>query len=144
MIETPCYYLFVYGSLRKGFNSPAYGYISQYFDLVEEGTVQGKLYDKGTYAAGVPSEEGCLIKGELYVIRHADEFGWAIAQLDDYEGISDSYDEKAEYYRSMVTVQMNSGESIPAWIYWYSGQTDGHPLVASGDILDYLRERFPS
>ena len=43
------FHIFVYGSLRSGFKSPAYNYISKYFSLVGDAKVQGKLYNMGNY-----------------------------------------------------------------------------------------------
>ena len=79
--------LFVYGSLRSGFHHPAYEYISRYFKLVDNAKIKGVLYDMGEYPAAIPTNEENFIIGELYTIINADEFSWAIAQLDDYEGI---------------------------------------------------------
>ena len=76
-----CHRIFVYGSLRKGFNSPAYQYISQYFDFETPGRIRGKLYDLGEYPAAVPDSADAFIVGELYKIRHPEEFEWALAQL---------------------------------------------------------------
>jgi gamma-glutamylcyclotransferase (GGCT)/AIG2-like uncharacterized protein YtfP len=81
------YHLFVYGSLRSGFHSPAYEYISRFFDFVGNGRVKGKLYDLGSYPGGVPTKDDAYIIGELYHIRDESEFSWAMAQLDDYEGV---------------------------------------------------------
>jgi gamma-glutamylcyclotransferase (GGCT)/AIG2-like uncharacterized protein YtfP len=47
--------LFVYGSLRSGFRSPAYEYISRYFTFVANAKVRGELYDLGSYPAGIKS-----------------------------------------------------------------------------------------
>ena len=145
MNDQPCYRLFVYGSLRKGFESPAYGYISSYFDFLAHAKAPGMLYDLGEYPAATPNKDAAhndaSIVGELYTIRNVDEFEWAIAQLDDYEGVDASYDEPALYYRSKVSVLCEDGQSLDAWIYWYKGDTAGKPVVASGDILEYLRQR---
>ena len=59
------YQLFVYGSLRSGFRSPAYEYISRYFDLVAEAKVKGELFDLGTYPAAKPTTKNKFIIGEL-------------------------------------------------------------------------------
>ena len=119
------YQLFVYGSLRSGFRSPAYEYISRYFDLVGEAKVKGKLYDLGDYPAAIPTSEDKFIIGELYRIRNEKEFSWAIGQLDDYEGVNVAFDEKI----------------IPAWIYWYHGDVENRPLIESGDVLQYLEQK---
>jgi gamma-glutamylcyclotransferase (GGCT)/AIG2-like uncharacterized protein YtfP len=28
-----------------------------------------------------------------------------------------------------------------AWIYWYNGDVTGKPVVASGDMLEYIKAR---
>ena len=57
MNQNGIYQLFVYGSLRSGFKSPAYDYISRFFSLVGDAKVKGRLFDMGSYPAGVPSAE---------------------------------------------------------------------------------------
>ena len=49
------YKLFVYGSLRSGFKSHAYEYISRFFHSTVTAKVKGKLFDLGPYPAGVPA-----------------------------------------------------------------------------------------
>ena len=72
--------LFVYGSLRSGFRSPAYEYISWFFLFDGDAKIKEKLFDLGSYPAGVPADDGFIV-GELYSIRNESEFGWAIGQL---------------------------------------------------------------
>jgi gamma-glutamylcyclotransferase (GGCT)/AIG2-like uncharacterized protein YtfP len=139
MINHASYFVFVYGSLRSGFHSPAYEYISRYFNLFGEATVRGKLYDLGEYPAAVPVNEDSFIKGELYVVRHENEFSWAIAQLDDYEGVFPEPGEQALYRREIADIYINDA-IVPAWIYWYNGDVTGRPVVSSGDILEYLKK----
>jgi gamma-glutamylcyclotransferase (GGCT)/AIG2-like uncharacterized protein YtfP len=133
-------HLFVYGTLRSGFQSPAYEYISRFFSLVGNAKVQGKLIDMGSYPAGVPAESG-TISGELYRIRHDNEFAWAIGQLDDYEGVAVEPDEVQLYRRDLTMAECN-GRTIPAWIYWYNGDTTGRPVIPSGDIFDYMAKKL--
>ncbi|WP_276503030.1 gamma-glutamylcyclotransferase family protein [Terrimonas pollutisoli] len=133
-------YVFVYGSLRRGFHSPAYQYISNYFNLFGEAKVKGKLFDTGEYPAAIPVLEDSFIKGELYLIKNENEFSWAIAQLDDYEGVIVEKDEQPLYRREIVDVYIND-EIVPAWIYWYNGDLTGKPVISSGDILDYLKKK---
>jgi gamma-glutamylcyclotransferase (GGCT)/AIG2-like uncharacterized protein YtfP len=132
-------YLFVYGSLRQGFNHAAYAYITQYFDFVGQGKAMGKMYDLGPYPAAIAEGTDFHIVGELYIIRHSDEFDYAIAQLDDYEGVAASYDETSLYTRALTNVQLTDGTVQQAWIYWYTGDVSGFPLVESGDVLAYLK-----
>jgi len=133
--------LFVYGSLRSGFKSPAYEYISRFFSFVGEARVKGKLYDLGEFPGGVYSAGDNYISGELYAIKNEPEFAWAIAQLDDYEGISVEANEIPLYKRELVDVFMDDIATTFAWIYWYSGDVAGKPLIESGDLIQYLREK---
>jgi len=130
--------LFVYGSLRSGFQSPAYEYIRRYFTLVGSAKVRGKLFDLGEYPAGVKSNDNSFIIGELYRVTNENETDWAIAQLDDYEGIFVEPGEEALYKREVVDVHFDN-KITQAWIYWYSGDVSSKPLVESGDILEYLK-----
>ena len=134
------YHLFVYGSLRSGFRSAAYEYISRYFDLVGEARVKGKLYDLGDYPAAKPTNENQLIIGELYQIRNENEFAWAIGQLDDYEGVNVAFDETQLYRRDITEVYTNNNTTA-AWIYWYHGDVEGKPVIESGDVLQFMDQK---
>lgn len=134
------FYLFVYGSLRRGFHSPAYEYISRFFTLVGDAKVKGKLYDMGTFPAGVPTADNSFLKGELYRINNPSEFSWAIGQLDDYEGVTVDSDEMQLYRRELTSVHID-GSVSQAWIYWFNGNVEGYPAIESGDLLEYLADK---
>ena len=140
MTSPQIYHLFVYGSLRSGFRSPAYEYISRYFDLVAEGKVRGKLYDMGEYPAAKPVTEDAWIAGELYISRNRDEFSWAIAQLDDYEGVLVESHEQPLYRRELAEIILPESTQA-AWIYWFNGPVEGRPVISSGDMIAYLNEK---
>lgn len=132
--------LFVYGSLRSGFNHPAYAYISNHFELVGSAKVKGKLYDLGAYPAALPTDEENFILGELYRLKEEQEFEWAIAQVDDYEGVNPEPGETPLYIRDQTAVYIND-RVTNAWIYWYNNDVSGKPLIASGDVLEYLQQK---
>jgi gamma-glutamylcyclotransferase (GGCT)/AIG2-like uncharacterized protein YtfP len=129
--------LFVYGSLRSGFRSPAYEYISRYFTFISEARVRGKLFDLGSYPAGIRSNDNTFIVGELYKIKNENEFSWAIGQLDDYEGVTVESDEVQLYRRELTEIHFNNAITH-AWIYWFNGDVSGKPLIASGDMIEYM------
>lgn len=138
MNQTAVHQIFVYGSLRSGFNSPAYEYISRYFQLVAPAKVQGLLYNMGEYPAAVPTSQDHFLIGELYAIKQEEEFTWALEQLDEYEGINKSPDDSpVSFRRALVEVMTATGNAI-AWIYWYNGAVQDKPLIASGNVLEYL------
>jgi gamma-glutamylcyclotransferase (GGCT)/AIG2-like uncharacterized protein YtfP len=134
------FHLFVYGSLRSGFQSPAYEYISRYFNFIGAAKVKGMLFDMGEYPAAIPVAADAYIAGELYVIKNENEFSWAIAQVDDYEGVLSEAHETPLYRREIAEIFINGG-ILPAWIYWYNGDTSGGEPIASGDILEYLKSK---
>jgi len=140
-MQTPLHFLFVYGSLRQGFNHAAYNYITQYFEPRGMGKARGKLYDLGEYPAARPDSDSFHVVGELYSIREADEFEYAIAQLDDYEGVAPEYDQQSWYSREVTDILMENGEVVQAWIYWYTGDIAGKPVVESGDVLQYIQSK---
>jgi gamma-glutamylcyclotransferase (GGCT)/AIG2-like uncharacterized protein YtfP len=141
-MESVNHQLFVYGSLRSGFNHPAYNYISNHFTLAGSAKVKGKLYDLGAYPAAIPTDEGYFIVGELYNLKEEEEFAWAIAQIDDYEGVNPEPGEEALYIRKMTSVYIDD-QTTNAWIYWYNQDVSGKPLIASGDVLEYLQQKKP-
>jgi gamma-glutamylcyclotransferase (GGCT)/AIG2-like uncharacterized protein YtfP len=140
MANPGVYQLFVYGSLRSGFRSPVYEYISRFFTFVGEARVRGKLYDLGEYPAALPVQEDSFIIGELYIIKQEDEFSWAIGQLDDYEGVNIEVGEEKLYYRELADVLLNDTVTR-AWIYWFKGDVSGQPLITSGDLIQYMGEK---
>lgn len=140
MKKAEVYQLFVYGSLRSGFRSAAYEYVSCYFDLVGPAKVRGKLFDLGEYPAAKPTTEDRFIIGELYCIRNANEFAWAIGQLDDYEGVHVSFDETQLYQREVAEVYLEN-KTTTAWIYWYKGEVNDKPVIESGDVLQYMQNK---
>jgi gamma-glutamylcyclotransferase (GGCT)/AIG2-like uncharacterized protein YtfP len=133
-------YLFVYGSLRQGFNHPAYTYITQFFTLIGTAKVKGIMYDLGDYPAVVPTLSENYIVGELYEIKNENELDWAMAQLDDYEGVVMEAGETPEYVRGLTTVYMHN-DTVIANIYWRNGDVANYPVVASGDIFEYIKQK---
>ena len=132
------YQLFVYGSLRRGFHSTAYEYISRFFSFIAEAKVKGKLFDMGEYPAAVPTTENIFITGELYTIKQENEFSWAIGQLDDYEGLNVEAGEVQLYRRELTEVYFDN-KITHAWIYWYNADVKGRPLIDSGDLMKYIQ-----
>ncbi|MFV0605204.1 MAG: gamma-glutamylcyclotransferase [Niabella sp.] len=130
--------LFVYGSLLSGFKSTAYEYLSRYFNFLGSATVKGTMYDLGEYPVVVHQDTGREIKGELYQIIHDREFSYAMAQLDDYEGLYPEEGEDVNYEREAVDVTVN-GEVMTAWVYWYNKDVSGFPIVEHGDMLAYAQ-----
>ncbi|MCW3116990.1 MAG: gamma-glutamylcyclotransferase [Chitinophagaceae bacterium] len=140
MKSAKVYHLFVYGSLLSGFKSAAYEYVSRYFTLISPAKIRGKLYDMGEFPAAVPTQEEIFITGELYLIKNESEFSWALGQLDDYEGVTIEPGEVQLYRRELTGVYYDN-ELTNAWVYWYNGDVSNRPVVESGDILQYHKQK---
>ena len=140
MTNPGVYQLFVYGSLRSGFKSPVYEYISRFFKFIGEAKVRGKLFDMGSYPAAIANNDSNFIIGELYQAKNEHEFSWAIGQLDDYEGVTVEPDE-VQLYRREITEVLINGQLTHAWIYWYNGDVSGKPVIASGDLMEYMQQK---
>lgn len=128
--------IFVYGSLRSGFQSPAYNYISKYFTLVGNAKVKGLLFDMGDYPVAISTNDEKFIVGELYNIKNQEAFDFAIAQLDDYEGMNAEEGEETFYKRTVEDIYIDNTIE-KAWVYWFIGNVENKPVVASGDVLEY-------
>ena len=139
-MDAPITHLFVYASLRQGFENPFFEYIKNHFDLVGSGYVNGVLYDLGDYPVGVPHDEYKVV-GELYEAKSPEDFDWSIAQLDDYEGLNPEEGEQAPY-RRMITTAYCNGQSYTSWVYWYTGEINSTTIVESGDVFEYMRRKY--
>jgi len=42
----------------------------------------------------------------------------------------------------MTTVYADNGDIKHAWVYWYNGDVSGNLVIASGDVMQYLQEKF--
>ena len=93
----------------------------------------------GEYPAAVPVTEETYIVGELYNIKNADEFSFAIGQLDDYEGVYSEDGEPSLYHRTITDVYLPDGSTTQAWVYWFNGDVSGKPAIAGGDMLEYVK-----
>jgi gamma-glutamylcyclotransferase (GGCT)/AIG2-like uncharacterized protein YtfP len=140
-MEPAIHHLFVYSSLRSGFHHPAYSYISKYFFLVSECTAKGKLFEQDGLIVGVPTEEDLFVKGELYHIKEPTELSWALAQLDDYEGVHIDEDGKTPNYQRAFTTVYLDGKINKAWVYWFNKPITTGKFIESGDILAYLHKK---
>lgn len=134
-------YLFVYSSLLKGFALPDYEYITRYFDFVEPAKVRGILSIKNDIVVGTPVLEDQFIQGELYVIKQPELFSFAIGQLDEYEGVHPEPPEEPDYRRDRTFATTPDGKVYAAWIYWYTGKVEDLPVIPSGDMLEFLKDK---
>lgn len=124
--------LFVYSSLRKGFQKTTYHYITKYFSFVSGAKVKGIVTEIAGEDFATPGDGSSFIKGDLYSLNDAHDFSYVFGQLDDYEGLINERGEQSLYRREITEVYTDDGEITWAWLYWYNGDTAGKPVIASG------------
>jgi pyruvate carboxylase len=105
MTDNNCY-LFVYGTLRKGFSSPVYKSIVEDIEWMGYSTVKGRLYDIGEYPGAVPSDSEDLIIGEIIRIKSPVK---VLGLLDEYECCYPGYKGRSEYDRKKEWFQWKGG-----------------------------------
>lgn len=88
--------------------------------LVGDGAIAGRLLDLGSYPGAVPDAQG-EVRGEVY--RVPDPERWRV--LDSTEG--------GQYHREEVTVRIDGGRELRAFVYWYRGSLDRGVTIPGGD-----------
>jgi gamma-glutamylcyclotransferase (GGCT)/AIG2-like uncharacterized protein YtfP len=126
--------LFVYGSLRSDaprgqpFAQVAFALLEAGATLEGRGSVGGRIYAPSWYPALVPGAPG-QVMGEVWRLLDPE----ILAALDAYEGEA--------YVRERIPALMRDGPTVTAWAYCYQADLKGVPEIASGDYLDWVRQR---
>jgi len=123
-------YLFVYGTLRKNANSRAKWLLMNNAEYLGEGKINAKLYRVSWYPAAVACkehDETTFVIGDVFRLNNPHE---SLKMLDDYEDVPVLYE------RTLVTVQMNNGMCLDAWVYLYKQSVQHLSEIKSGDFLN--------
>lgn len=132
-------YLFVYGTLRKEFGLQLTKEIKDNIIYTGGATINGKMYDIGEYPAALPSaNEHSKIVGEIYELKHPRKI---FRLLDEYEGYDRKHLSQSEYYRKKETLELETGEKIQAWVYWYNFPIKNKRKIKQKDYLEYLKKK---
>jgi gamma-glutamylcyclotransferase (GGCT)/AIG2-like uncharacterized protein YtfP len=123
--------LFVYGTLRQGFENPVSEAIKPLLRFLSKASVKGRLYEINGYPGFIEDEKGYPVKGDLYEL--IDETS-ALRILDEYEECSDSYPVPHEYVRKMLEITLPDETSVFAWVYVYNFRIEGKKEIISGDF----------
>ncbi|SHN27418.1 Uncharacterized conserved protein YtfP, gamma-glutamylcyclotransferase (GGCT)/AIG2-like family [Cyclobacterium lianum] len=131
-------YLFVYGTLRKGFRHPMGALLEQEANYLGSGVISGLLFDLGPYPVAVSSEDQAnQVFGDVYQFTENSNL---ISILDDYEGVGELLETGVTFSRKQVPVNLVQGPLLEAWVYLYTGYIDHLVPIASGDYLNYKKK----
>ena len=128
MIPPRC--LFVYGTLRQGYENPLAQRLHSMAKFLGTATMPGELYlcTGGTFpypAARHLPDAKTLVVGEVYDLANREAL---LCELDRYEGMGPEFPEPWEYVRHTVSVLLE-GKACEAWCYLAN-----HPVAASNRI----------
>ncbi len=131
-------YLFVYGTLRWGIEGAMARKLHNQVSRIGPGRLTGILYDLGQYPGlYMGPEANQPVLGDVFYLPDAQAvFSW----LDAYEGQSDPPTPDDEYQRVLVEVMVGQ-QSVLAWTYLLQEVNDHYRTIASGDYLEYIRDR---
>jgi gamma-glutamylcyclotransferase (GGCT)/AIG2-like uncharacterized protein YtfP len=125
--------LFVYGTLKRGFDHPMAKLLSRSADFLSEAQCRGRLYLVKHYPGLVLSDDpNDGVFGELYRLRSAKQL---LREFDMYEACGEGFAEPTEYLRQMLPVTCDDGAVSEAWTYVYNWPVAGLPRIASGRFL---------
>lgn len=122
--------LFVYGTLRAGFDGPMAKWLASVASHVGPATAQGRLYHVEDYPGFVHCPSG-LVVGDLFLLPDDPA---VLDRLDEHEECAAHFPAPHEYCRERLTVLSESGP-VDAWTYVYSWDVSGLELIESGDFL---------
>lgn len=123
-------FLFVYGTLRTGFDGAMARRLRTEARHVGIAHAKGGLYRVDGYPGLAPGSEG-VVTGDLFELKDA---AFTLSWLDDYEECSPAYPAPQEYRRVMVQVKGEAGP-VMAWAYIFAHEVDGLARIESGDFL---------
>jgi gamma-glutamylcyclotransferase (GGCT)/AIG2-like uncharacterized protein YtfP len=122
-------YVFLYGSLMRGFESHGNVGVSERAEFAGKAHCVGTLYDLGDHP-GVTLEGDGRVLGEVYR-AHDDGL---VGDLDRFEGYYPESTEDSLYVRRLEEVV---DRDLDAWVYVYNGPTEDAEVVESGDWREY-------
>lgn len=129
--------LFVYGTLRAAAGTEQSKRLTAASHFIGEASTHGLLFDLGDYPGmSASAEEDAWVRGEVYLLHDPSA---SLSALDAYEGCGPA-DSPHEFKRQVVTVILDSGQTVQAWAYLYNLDTHDKTRIASGD---YLQARLP-
>ena len=129
-------YLFVYGTLRNGFNLELKDKVSDELKYIGKAKLEASLYNIGEYPGAVNDKSGKEIWGEIFTVMNPEI---VFKVLDEYEGFDANNISESEFVREKSRVKLESGKFTNAWVYWYNYDPKGKEKIRFKDYLNYLK-----
>lgn len=127
--------LFVYGTLRRDCRSGMHHMLAGNARFIGHARTRGRLVHVCGGPGGYPglvraTDEQAWVRGEVYLLEKPDD---VLARLDEYERCGPRDPRPHEYERVQHEIILESGATILAWVYVYTGSIAGKVEILSGD-----------
>ena len=131
-------YLFAYGTLRQGLNSPVNDFFKRHTSWHGKGYMPGYLFDLGDYPGAVfVPESPQQVWGDIFLISDEEEL---LPMLDEYEGCGAQVAQEEREYDRIVAPIVTEDEKLRCWVYHYRLSTQDLKRIPHGDFLKYMEE----
>jgi gamma-glutamylcyclotransferase (GGCT)/AIG2-like uncharacterized protein YtfP len=122
-------YLFVYGTLMRGFENPFAARLRAGSTFVGAGAFPGRLYRVSWYPGAVYTPgQSERVHGEVYQLH---DFATLIVALDEYEDVLPEAT-LSLYLRRVVPVTLEDGRELACWTYLYNRSLAKATLIPDG------------
>ena len=122
--------LFVYGTLRPGSGHPMSEWLAARSRRLGGAQVRGRLLRVSYYPGLVAG--GDWVKGDVLELEPL-QAETTLAGLDAFEVCR--WQDDDEFRREPGPVELDNGQLVEAWIYWFRGEGEGLAPVPGGDWL---------
>ncbi len=130
-------YLFVYGTLRPGTGSSCSQFLAGAATVAGLGRTRGVMLQLDGYPGMIDStSDSDCVTGEVFRLKDPPS-AWPI--LDEYEECGRADPIPHEFERKIVRIEMDQGDGLGAWAYFYHLDTLGRKRLPSGDYLRSIR-----
>lgn len=126
-------YLFVYGTLMRGFDNPFAEKLREHSVFEGNGSFPGLLYKVEWYPGAIYLPESPdLVYGEVYQIQDAADL---LRELDGYEEVIEEQSASL-YLRKIIPVKMEDQRMLNCWTYLYNQTIAGLTKIISGNFRE--------
>jgi gamma-glutamylcyclotransferase (GGCT)/AIG2-like uncharacterized protein YtfP len=128
-VSYPVRGIFCYGTLMRG--EARFYFLSEGgLDRIVPAEMPGTLYHLGSYPGMTLDARGARVKGELAYPSDLENRLVCLDAVENFFGIGHPGN---LYRRVVVPVDAGGGLVERAWIYLWTGDPTGHPVISSGD-----------
>lgn len=125
-------YLFVYGTLKRGFDNPFSSLLTEHAKFINEGYFKGEMYLCEWYPAALYYPKATShVYGEIFKLNNP---ALHLPLLDEYEEV-DTEESRSLYLRKTVPITLSDNSLIECQVYLFNQSVDKLIKIPSGVFL---------